>query len=158
MAWDKILIQPRKPAPCFLWIFRWFHTLIVILSFLPINLFNGKEDTCKAIKMGLYLGKLKHKYHKLSRNPVQCLIHIRVRASMTVNLGVIPEYWPVYLYMLNGFRLTPPNKDTDKIWRLPILGLHVDECTLSWNIACMLNLGKAGSNPAVVKFCLCTLY
>lgn len=39
----SILTQPRKPAPCFLWTFFWFHTLIVRQSFLPRYLVNQKK-------------------------------------------------------------------------------------------------------------------
>lgn len=38
MALDRSLTQPRKPAPCFLWIFLWFQTLMVIESVFPMYL------------------------------------------------------------------------------------------------------------------------
>ena len=38
IADDIIRTQPRKPAPCFLCIFLWFHILMVIESFCPIYL------------------------------------------------------------------------------------------------------------------------
>ena len=38
MALDLIWTHPRKPAPCFLWIFLWFHTLIVMESLGPTYL------------------------------------------------------------------------------------------------------------------------
>lgn len=38
MALDRRRTQPRKPAPCFLWIFLWFHTLMVIESAFPMYL------------------------------------------------------------------------------------------------------------------------
>lgn len=42
MALDIILTHPRKPPPSFLWIFLWFHTLIVMASIFPMYLPNSK--------------------------------------------------------------------------------------------------------------------
>lgn len=41
MALDIILTHPRKPPPSFLWIFLWFHTLIVMASIFPTYLPNS---------------------------------------------------------------------------------------------------------------------
>ena len=38
MALDRSRMQPRNPAPCFLWIFLWFHMLMVMESVFPIYL------------------------------------------------------------------------------------------------------------------------
>lgn len=38
MALDRRRTQPRKPAPCFLWIFLWFQTLMVMESAFPMYL------------------------------------------------------------------------------------------------------------------------
>ena len=38
MALDMIRTHPRKPPPSFLWIFLWFHTLIVMASSFPMYL------------------------------------------------------------------------------------------------------------------------
>lgn len=38
MALERSLTHPRKPAPCFLWIFLWFQTLMVIESDFPMYL------------------------------------------------------------------------------------------------------------------------
>lgn len=35
---DRRRTQPKKPAPCFLWIFLWFQTLIVMESAFPMYL------------------------------------------------------------------------------------------------------------------------
>lgn len=39
MELERSRTQPRKPAPCFLWIFLWFHTLIVMESNFPMYLY-----------------------------------------------------------------------------------------------------------------------
>lgn len=44
IALERSLTQPRKPAPCFLWIFLWFHTLIVIESDFPMYLKSDKKS------------------------------------------------------------------------------------------------------------------
>lgn len=36
MALERSRMQPRKPAPCRLWIFLWFHILMVIESVFPM--------------------------------------------------------------------------------------------------------------------------
>lgn len=38
MALERSRTHPRKPAPCFLWIFLWFHTLMVMESVFPTYL------------------------------------------------------------------------------------------------------------------------
>lgn len=42
IALDRRRTQPRNPAPCFLWIFLWFHTLMVMESAFPMYLRGGK--------------------------------------------------------------------------------------------------------------------
>lgn len=51
MALDRRRTQPRNPAPCFLCIFLWFHTLMVIESDFPMYLrWNGSRmDVCLQI-------------------------------------------------------------------------------------------------------------
>lgn len=36
MALERRRMQPRKPAPCRLWIFLWFHILMVMESVFPM--------------------------------------------------------------------------------------------------------------------------